>query len=439
MRDCYIQGPLPPNHPPSRMNNGMLRVTRAGVPIVIALAVSAACDSNQSGDLATTKFGDLSFALPISERTSALDSSTGACRATDHQDRQGALHRRPYLQQVTDRSAMLLWTSAREMTGALVMATGPDGTVLAMAPGAPDPSVTRGRSVQWRAELTQLQPDTRYCYELSSGGVVLRRGSFRTAPPAGAGRPVHFVALGDSGEGSSDQQAVYQQLLKFPFDLVLHTGDIAYSSGTREQFEAFFFDMYADMLERFPVFPASGNHEYETEDAAPYREAFALPENGGPAGLERWYSYDWGDVHFVVLDTERIGAEQAAWLDADLAANQRRWTIVYLHRPPFSSGDHGSDPNVQSWFVPLFVKHRVPLVLAGHDHHYERTNIIDGVTYVVTGGGGRGTRGVGSSTFTAFSEQVCNFVYVTVNGDVLTLHAIDGTGQEFDSLRLNRS
>jgi len=186
------------------------------------------------------------------------------------------------------------------------------------------------------------------------------------------------------------------------------------------------------------VFPASGNHEYETEDALPFREAFALPENGGPAGIERWYSYDWGDVHFVVLDTERVGAEQAAWLDADLAANQRRWTIVYLHRPAFSSGDHGGDPGVQQWFVPLFVRHGVPLVLAGHDHHYERTNAIDGVTYVVTGGGGRGTRGVGRSDFTAFSEQVCNFVYVTVLGDELTLHAIDGTGQEFDSLRLHR-
>ena len=227
-------------------------------------------------------------------------------------------------------------------------------------------------------------------------------------------------------------------MLKVPFDLVLHMGDIAYDSGTRAQFERVVFDVYADMLERFPMFPASGNHEYETEDALPFREAFALPENGGPGGIERWYSYDWGDVHFVVLDTELTGAEQAAWLDADLSANRRPWTIVYQHRPTFSSGDHGGDPEVQKWFMPLFVKHRVPLVLAGHDHHYERTNTIDGVTYVVTGGGGRGTRGVGQSDFTAFSEQVCNFVYVTINGNELTLHAIDGTGQEFDSLRLTR-
>jgi acid phosphatase type 7 len=419
----------------------------------LAACASAACSTNESGDVATTNVGDLSYALPVSERTSALEGPSAACPSAGAEDRSGAVHRRPYLQQVTDRSAALLWTAGPEMKAAMVTATRSDGTVMATAQGAPDLTVPKltaigpsapelpsldARAVQWRADLAQLEPDTSYCFELLSEGVVLRRGSFRTAPLAGAGRPVRFVALGDSGEGGSDQQAVFEQMLQVPFDLVLHTGDIAYTSGTRAQFERVFFDMYADMLERFPVFPASGNHEYETEDAAPFREVFALPENGGPAGIERWYSYDWGDVHFVVLDTERTSAEQAAWLDADLTANRRPWTIVYQHRPAFSSGDHGGDPDVQKWFVPIFIKHHVPLVLAGHDHHYERTNAIDGVTYVVTGGGGRGTRPVGQSDFTAFSEQVCHFVYVTINGDQLTLHAIDGTGEEFDSLRITR-
>ena len=225
---------------------------------------------------------------------------------------------------------------------------------------------------------------------------------------------------------------------KVPFDFMVHLGDIGYEAGTRGELESFFFGVYADLLEDFAVFPASGNHEYETEDAAPFREAFVLPENGAPAGVERWYSYDWGDVHFVVLDSERTGAPQAAWLDADLTANRLPWTIVYFHKPPFSSGAHGSDTNVQRFFVPLFVAHHVLLVLNGHDHDYERTKPIDGVTYVVSGGGGRGTRDVGQSAFTAFSEAVCHFVYVTVVGGQLTLHAIDGVGQEFDSLALSR-
>ena len=296
----------------------------------------------------------------------------------------------------------------------------------------------RRRTVQWTAALSGLQPETAYCYQLTSGKNVLRRGGFRTAPAAGSPRAVRFAVVGDSGTGAFNQRAVIQQLGTVPFDLILHTGDIAYDSGTREQLEKTFFNMYADLLGFFPLIPVSGNHEYGTENAAPFREVFALPENGGPAGRERWYSYDYGNVHFVGLDTELIGPEQAAWLDADLSANRLPWTVVYLHRPPFSSGEHGDSPALKTHFVPIFAKHRVPLVLAGHDHNYERTLAQDGVTYVVTGGGGRETRPVGHSSYTAFAEAVCHFVYVTIEGNVLTLHAIDGIGREFDSLRIER-
>ena len=249
---------------------------------------------------------------------------------------------------------------------------------------------------------------------------------------------MRFIALGDSGGGGDDQTTLRDQMATVPFDLMLHTGDIPYDGGTRAAFEERFFRVYADYLKYFPVFPASGNHEYDAADAAPFREVFVLPENGGPDGIERWYSFDWGDVHFVALDSERTGPVQAAWLDADLTANQLPWTIVYWHKPPFSSGEHGSDGATRAQFVPILEKHKVPLVLNGHDHDYERTTPQNGVTYVVTGGGGVGVRGVGSSTFTAFSDAVIHFVYVTVAGNELALHAIDGLGQEFDSLVIRR-
>ena len=77
-------------------------------------------------------------------------------------------------------------------------------------------------------------------------------------------------------------------------------------------------------------------------------------------------------------------------------------------------------------------------MINGHDRNYERTTPQNGVTYVVTGGGGRGVREMGSSSFTAFGVAVIHFVYVTVAGDELALHAIDGVGQEFDSLVIRR-
>jgi len=191
-------------------------------------------------------------------------------------------------------------------------------------------------------------------------------------------------------------------------------------------------------MRNIPFFPASGNHEYHTDDARPFREVFALFENGGPDGIERWYSFDWGQVHVAVIDTEKVGNTQASWLDADLAASDQPWKIVVGHRPPYSSGAHGSNGSVRDTFGPIFERNGVALTLWGHDHDYERTNPINGVTYVVSGGGGVGTRPVGSSDFTAYAEQVAHFVYLEADARELRLWAIDATGKEFDSLVLQK-
>lgn len=109
-----------------------------------------------------------------------------------------------------------------------------------------------------------------------------------------------------------------------------------------------------------------------------------------------------------------------------------------MHRPPYSSGLHGSDIALRELIAPVAEKHHVQLVLAGHDHDYERMIPQHGVAYVVTGGGGKGTYDVGSSSFSAFSEEVIHFVYIEVGIDELVLHAIDATGVEFDSMVVPR-
>jgi hypothetical protein len=403
---------------------------------LIALTGAAACDDNISGRLGATTSGDLTN--PPAERRDGRETLTQACGLTNTPTMPFSFVRTPYLQQVTTGSADLSWVSpVGEELSVVISAT--DGTVVARPTAARDASaITASGSSQWLAPLGPLAPDTTYCYDVEAPSAVSERLGFRTAPAAGSGATVRFLAFGDSGTGSSDQMALRDQMATVPFDLIVHTGDIAYGSGTRAEFEAYFFKPYADYLKYFPAFPASGNHEYETEGAAPFREAFVLPENGGPEGKERWYSFNWGDVHFVALDTERTGPVQAGWLDADLTANTLPWTIVIGHKPPFSSGSHGNDAAFQTHFVPVLEQHKVPLVLNGHEHDYERTTPQNGVIYVVTGGGGRGVREVGRSSFTAFSEAVIHFVYVTVSGNELALHAIDGLGREFDSLVIRR-
>jgi hypothetical protein len=435
-------------YPQARLARPGARIAR-GSSIVLALAL-ASCSTNEEGRLTAVGTGDVS--APAIGRI-APGEGAGDCAnlAAGAPPAQNALALTPYLQRVTAQDAVVAWTSPAG-TSASVLVQSPDGKQKATFDAAIDTSASIPDIVsawpspisfkpvrQWTASVTGMSPDTTYCYTVVQDGQPMTAPArLQSAPAPGSGKRVQFLALGDSGGGGSDQQALMQQMATVPYDFMIHAGDIAYDSGTLAEFESRFFDVYAPMLAQRPFFPSSGNHEYETNDAAPFREVFVLPENGGPDGLERWYSYDWGDIHFVVLDTERTGAEQAAWLDADLAANRLPWTIVYGHKPPRSSAGRNDEP-FQQWFEPVLAAHHVPLVINGHEHHYERFKPLNGVTYVITGGGGRGVRELhGPAEGSAFAEAVIHFVVVTVEGDTLTLHAIDASGREFDSTVIKR-
>jgi hypothetical protein len=110
--------------------------------------------------------------------------------------------------------------------------------------------------------------------------------------------------------------------------------------------------------------------------------------------------------------------------------------VVVGHRSPFSSGWHGSHERTQKLLVPVLERFGVDLALFGHDHNYERTRPIGGVTYIITGGGGRGTRRVQPSSITAVASRVAHFVYVEADARALRAVAIDAEGTPFDSMRL---
>jgi hypothetical protein len=405
-------------------------VRRLGGAAIVVVGF-AACTTNESGNIRATKLGDTSHPAERGSPTEALRAACGNGAPTLDGT---IIARQPYLQQVTGSSAMVGWvTNAPD--GEHVDISLPDGTATLSKPAEIDTTALRsaGEDQMW-STVSSLSPDTVYCYSVANGVLLNERTGFRTAPAADDPKPVRFLAFGDSGGGGSDQHALLEQMFQFPYELMIHTGDIAYDDGTIAQFETNVFGVYAELFRNLPFFPAAGNHEYNTSSAAPFRSVFALPGEG-----EKWYSFDWGRVHFVALDTEASYATQAAWLEQDLAATTLPWKIIYLHKPPYSSGTHGSDTSLRNALAPIAEKHGVQLILAGHDHDYERMIPQNGVAYVVTGGGGKGTRNVGTSSFTAFSSEVIHFVYVEVGVDELILHAVDATGVEFDSMVVPRA
>lgn len=210
-------------------------------------------------------------------------------------------------------------------------------------------------------------------------------------------------AIGDSGEATaaqSDVLATYlAQAASRPADVWLLLGDNAYDQGTDEQFQSGLFAPFAAVLRETFVWPVLGNHDAISADSStltgPYYDAFSLPrqaESGGvPSQSEAYYSFDWGPVHFVALDSADSPLQPPSamldWLVADLDANARPWTIAFLHHPPYTKGSHDSDDlgdsegrmtAVRENVLPLLEAGSVDLVLAGHSHGYERSFLIDG-------------------------------------------------------------
>lgn len=398
----------------------------------LAVLSVTGCTLNQSGNTSASKTGDLSNPAERRSPIEALRAACGSGEPTTAGELQ--IKRRPYLQQVTTSSALVGWVATQQ--DARVDVTLPDGTLVSSGVAELEYTAVRteGEHQLW-ARLDGLAPDTTYCYTLAdSSGPLTAATGFRTAPTADDPDPIRFLAFGDSGGGGSDQYALLDQMFTVPYDLIVHTGDVAYDDGTIGQFEDNVFGVYHELFRNLPFFPAAGNHDYNTLQGAPFRDVFALPGDGG----EKWFSYDWGRIHFAAIDTESDYATQAAWLEQDLAASTLPWKIVYMHHPMYSSGVHGSDLALRDQLVPILERYGVQLVLSGHDHHYERIKPQGGIAHVLTGGGGRGTRSVGSSTFTALADEVIHFVALDVGADELVMHAIDAAGKEFDSMVVTR-
>lgn len=392
----------------------------------------------------------------LSRRTFLQVGSAALCLSRPA--RAATLLRQPYLQNVQASQASVLWTTQEAGLGT-VTATARDGSSFTVqaAMRAFQTSDTQLASAfyQYQAEITGLQPGTEYSYRVAvnSQDLVSDVGQFRfrTAPS----RKFSFLAFGDSGADSPQQQTLVQLMAaEQDISMVVHVGDMAYPDGTFEQLQDAYFGVNFPLMQRLPFFSTPGNHEYNTNSAAPYLAGVAAPESGVPTvDLGRYYSFNWGNAHFVSVDSNLLPTSRAAamlaWLDADLAATDRHWRIVFLHHTPYPTGYHLGDPicaAVQQFVNPIVERHGVQLLLAGHEHGYERTYPLAGgqpasasstsTTYVVTGGGGGALETVGASAQTAMSVQAFHYLRVDVDGQALTLSAIGLDGAEIDQVTL---
>lgn len=374
----------------------------------------------------------------------ALASSALCCAAT--------VSRRPYLQDVRADSVTILWATAEESNGTVEYS--PDGSTWHAVPAQVRPlPASAGRSThQFQAVLKGLGAGREYFYRVVVEGRTVAEGlRFRTRNP----NAFTFLVLGDSGTGGEIQKRLAERMISREDPaLVLHVGDLSQEDGTLDQLDARHFDVYAPLMGRTPFFPTPGNHDYYTDRAAPYLAVHAQPASGVPdADTGRYYSFDWGNVHFVSLDSNLLDDPAASdrmleWLDRDLTRQTRYWKIVYFHHPPYPTGHHIGDPLcllARHKLVPVLERHLVDLVLNGHEHSYQRSlplrngapvEAASGTVYVVTGGGGGVLQSIAPHPLVPVQKSEHHYLRVEVQGSRLTVAAVGMGGEQIDRFML---
>ena len=286
-----------------------------------------------------------------------------------------------------------------------------------------------------KVTYTGLTPGTQYFYAVPEHPEL--KGSFKTAPTGAAS--FKFVVYGDTRTRHDMHQRVVTAIVKAGPDFLVHTGDLVADGSDTGQWPTFF-SIEHDLLRTTPFYPAQGNHERNNPQFYDYFASSAP-----------YYSFDWGGVHFIILNSDLANVstssdrrsdfwgEQLRWLEADLKKAQKAdFRFLAFHHPPFTAVSARQQESMQlQELVPIFEKYKVDVVFAGHDHNYQR-HIVNGIQYVVTGGGGAPLRTVdkpleGRTVKFANTEH---YVQVVITPQHARIEAVALDGTLIDSVEL---
>jgi len=247
-----------------------------------------------------------------------------------------------------------------------------------------------------------------------------------------------FAVIGDTGQPGTGQTTVAGQMTnwrkRFPFEFVLMNGDNLYGSESPRDYEKKFAVPYKPLLDAGVKFYASlGNHD----DAGQIQ--YKLFNMDG----RKYYSFKpKNGVRFFALDSNYVDDKQLDWLGKELAASGSDWKIAFFHHPLYSSGStHGSADAQRELLEPMFLKHSVDVVIAGHEHFYERLKPQKGVAYFILGSSAKLRKGdLRKSALTAYgNDSDYAFMLVEIDGDAMHFQTISGKGVTIDAGSVRRA
>ncbi len=308
--------------------------------------------------------------------------------------------RQPFLQKLAPTSITISWISGTGVQGEVIYGTNISKLEFKK-------TESEEEEIYHEVDLKDLQPDTKYYYTVDGSTEGSEDTYFVTSPMPGTREHVRVWVISDFGQTNSNQNNNREETVanwksfnkdEYHTNFILSLGDQT-EDDSRYQIQHNYFNQLEDVLRNTPLYTLPGNHDNHDE-MINYESTFALPEKGEAGGVpsktEKYYSFDYANVHVVMLCSEIEDEEgrlkQKEWLEKDLQNNKQHWLIACMHRPMQSGGWHNTNvysedaQNRRDDWLSTLENHGVDLILAGHNHIYERsflvTNLMEPTTSI---------------------------------------------------------
>ncbi|WP_236973589.1 metallophosphoesterase [Membranihabitans maritimus] len=353
---------------------------------------------------------------------------------------------KPYIQTMTDSSFTVMWETSVPVRSQLHFAE-TDRHIL--KPVLRPKVMEESEVTLHKLTIDGLEPDQLYFYQVVNPGPhgdTLKGAVTQMILPDYSQSGISFTVVGDNQGNIRPWERIIELMFKETPQFVVHVGDLVAYGHHKDDWTDEFFKQADTLIRHIPMYATIGNHEMNDEKFYQY---FNLPYD------DAFYTVKKGDLRIIFIDTNKDilpGSAQYKRLENTLAHTKEKWKIVVHHHPVFTSdiasyrsslmatADQG-DPNIFH-LKTLYEGYEVDMVLSGHVHGYERTHPIyknhinkeNGVTYVITGGGGAGYNQESSyrEWFSKKSNKCFHFLNVRIENNIMKVEAIDTSESIFD-------
>lgn len=324
----------------------------------------------------------------------------------------------PYLVEPGSQSMIIRWETNMQSSGTIKYGINTNKYMTKNA-------VLRGEKhggYLYEVHLDSLEPGYKYWYQVITDSSETPIERFKTF--FDSQQMIRFVAMGDSRSNPVIFKKIINSVESENPDLIISMGDIVENGGDIDQWNDYYFSVAKDLISQIPMVSTLGDHEGDGDDGELFRHYLRIDQ---PTN-KQWFSFDYGDAHFISLDYRHPeNQEMIEWFKKDISSSDARWNFVYMHRPCYNLGGHRSTWGRDKW-PDLFRKYKVDIVFAGHSHIYERFYPIRPqieqnswpITYITTGGAGAELYDAKQNSYLAKAESVNHHLYFEIIGDTLT-------------------